>query len=106
MKLAIAIRVMTLVIAIRAISPIIVVHVIHTENFHSENFSTVSNWRVVATMVAVHHVMKSTIAIHVMKPDNVISVMVAIRVMKLNVVHATIVADISLDIYSTNRVGI
>jgi hypothetical protein len=66
----------------------------------------VSNWQVVAMMVAVHRAMKSASAIRVMMRDNMMLVMVVIRVTKLNVVRATVVADTSSDICSTNRVGI
>jgi hypothetical protein len=43
MKLAIAIRVMKLAIAIRVMKSTTAIRVTHTENFHSENFSMVSN---------------------------------------------------------------
>jgi hypothetical protein len=104
MKWAIAIRVMKSATAIRAMSPTIVIRAIRQENFHSENFSRVSNWLVVAMMVAVHRVMKSASAIRVMMPDNAISMMDAIRVMKLNVVRVTAVADTNSDNCSINRV--
>jgi hypothetical protein len=107
MKSVIAIRAMIPPSAIRVMKPIVVIRAIHPEDFHSENFSMVSNWRVVAMMVAVHRVMKSASAIRVMKPDNAILTMeVAIRVTKLlNAIRATIVVHPSADICSTNHVG-
>jgi hypothetical protein len=98
MMKAIAIRATKSVTAIRVMMPTIAAHVIPTESFHSENFSKVSNWLVVVMTVAVRPATKPAIAIRVMK-----SVTATIRVMILNAVRVTIVADKSSDICSTNR---
>jgi hypothetical protein len=67
MKSVTAIPVMTSVIAILVTKSMIATHVILRENFRSENFSRVSNWRVVVMMVVVHPVTKLATAIPVMK---------------------------------------